>query len=28
MAAGAKPFTDADGHITVPGISLVARATA
>jgi SAM-dependent methyltransferase len=28
MAVGAKPFTDADGHITVPGISLVARATA
>jgi SAM-dependent methyltransferase len=28
MAAGAKPFTDPDGHITVPGISLVARATA
>jgi SAM-dependent methyltransferase len=28
MAAGAKPFTDGDGHITVPGLSLVARATA
>jgi SAM-dependent methyltransferase len=28
MAVGAKPFTDSDGHITVPGVSLVARATA
>jgi hypothetical protein len=28
MAAGAARFTDADGHVTVPGVSLVARADA
>ena len=28
MAAAAAPFTDADGHVTVAGVSLVARADA
>jgi SAM-dependent methyltransferase len=28
VESGAAPFTDADGHVTVPGVSLVARAGA